>query len=167
LEAQTTYPFPDPSKEPPPALKDKGDTESLVQQMKLAQVDGALIVQPINHLFDHRYVADAIRKYPHMFKGMLLHDPSFNPTEAIRRVEDLALQGFVGVRFNPYLWPSISSSSSSQHYHEPMSQGSGLAVYQRCAELNMPVGIMCFHGIHWHYEDILELIQTSPETNSF
>jgi predicted TIM-barrel fold metal-dependent hydrolase len=169
LEAKTAFPFPDPGKEPPPALKEMADTESLRRQMKLANVDGALIVQPINHLFDHRYVTNAIRKYPHIFKGMLLHDPSMNPNDAIRRVEDLALQGFVGVRFNPYLWPSKSSSSSSlqqqqQHFHENMSEGSGLAVYQRCAELNMPVGIMCFHGIHWHYEDILQLIQKSPQT---
>ena len=28
----------------------------------------------------------------------------------------------------------------------------------------MPVGVMCFHGLHLHYGDILELIQASPDT---
>lgn len=40
----------------------------------------------------------------------------------------------------------------------------GLAVYKRCAELNMPVGVMCFQGLQLHYDDIVALLRSSPET---
>ena len=72
--------------------------------MEKSGVDGASIVQPINHKYDHSYVADIIEKHPTKLKGMLLHDPSLTATEAVTHFEYLSLQGFCGVRFNPYLW---------------------------------------------------------------
>ena len=45
-----------------------------------------------------------------------------------------------------------------------MPGGAGLAVYRRCAELHMPVGVMCFQGLQLHYDDILELLKASPKT---
>jgi predicted TIM-barrel fold metal-dependent hydrolase len=42
--------------------------------------------------------------------------------------------------------------------------GCGLAVYKRCAELQMPVGVMCFKGLGLHYDDIVKLIESSPDT---
>jgi predicted TIM-barrel fold metal-dependent hydrolase len=127
--------------------------------MDASGVVGALIVQPINHKFDHSYVLNSIKEYPHRFKGMLLYDPSLPEEDAISRLEDLSLKGFVGVRFNPYLWPKIGDKS-----WETMSKGAGLATYKRCAELMMPVGVMCFQGLELHYEDILKLIKESPAT---
>ena len=38
-----------------------GDLARLQQQMNLAGVQGALIVQPINHKFDHAYVNRALQ----------------------------------------------------------------------------------------------------------
>merc|ERR1711933_639917 len=70
--------------------------------------------------------------------------------------EDLVLKGFVGVRFNPYLWPNNELMSSEGK--------SGLAVYKRCGELKIPVGIMCFKGLDLHYNDIIQLIEKSPDT---
>lgn len=87
---------------------------------------------------------------------MLLHDPSMENAPAISRLEELAQQGFVGVRFNPYLW------SDGKLMSEP--DGAGLAVYKRSGELKMPVGIMVFKGLDLHYEDILALIEASPAT---
>eukprot|EP00550_Attheya_septentrionalis_P010425 CAMPEP_0198298726 /NCGR_PEP_ID=MMETSP1449-20131203/41919_1 /TAXON_ID=420275 /ORGANISM="Attheya septentrionalis, Strain CCMP2084" /LENGTH=313 /DNA_ID=CAMNT_0044000069 /DNA_START=119 /DNA_END=1057 /DNA_ORIENTATION=- len=158
LKDSQQFPYPD-GKEPPESLQEVASTEKLLEQMAAAKVDGALIVQPINYLYDHSYVANAIRSHPTKFKGMLLHDPTMTtkvPQEAVDRLEELALQGFVGVRFNPYLWPDGIQMS------EP--NGSGLAVYKRCAELHMPVGVMCFKGLELHYEDILALISSSPDT---
>lgn len=149
--------------EPPDALKDKASTSELLQQMNANGIDGALIVQPINHKFDHSYVIHAMKSHPDRFKGMLLHDPSLDEEKAVSRLEELALQGFVGVRFNPYLWPKIAGESSTDAW-SPMSQGAGMAVYKRCADLKMPVGVMCFQGLELHYDDILELIKKSPET---
>jgi len=117
-------------------------------------VDGALIVQPINHKFDHSYVSNAMKQYPDKFKGMLLHDPSLPSKLAVERLEELVLAGFVGVRFNPYLWPE----------GELMSDSCGLEVYKRCGELKVPVGVMCFKGLGLHIDDILALIDKSPDT---
>ena len=122
-------------------------------------VNGALIVQPINHKYDHSYVLDAMKSYPDRFKGMMLHDPSLDEEKAVEQLEDLALKGFVGVRFNPYLWPKLGDSKWST-----MSEGPGLAVYKRCAELHIPVGIMCFQGLGLHHDDLLALLEKSPDT---
>ncbi|KAL7428601.1 hypothetical protein ACHAXH_001720 [Discostella pseudostelligera] len=147
------YPYDQP---PPPTLQDVASPEALLDRLKEAGVDGALIVQPINHKFDHNYVSDAIAKYPTKFKGVLLHDPSLPPKFALERLEQLILSGFVGVRFNPYLWDvgKLMSEDST----------GGLEVFKRCAELQVPVGIMCFKGLNLHVNDILALISKSPET---
>jgi len=145
--------------DPPGDLRDEASISSLLQQMDHNGVDGALIVQPINHKFDHSYVLKAMKEHPDRFKGMLLFDPSLDEEKAVSQLEELHRDGFVGVRFNPYLWPQLGEKSWS-----PMSQGVGLAVYRRCGELGMPVGIMCFQGLALHYDDILELLKASPDT---
>ena len=152
-ESSLRYPYDQP---PPSALQNVASSEALLERMADAGIDGALIVQPINHKFDHSYVADAIRQHPTKFKGMLLHDPSLPPKFALERLEQLILLGFVGVRFNPYLWEAgkLMSEDSS----------GGLEVYRRCAELRIPVGIMCFRGLNLHIDDILALISKSPNT---
>lgn len=154
-EAAKSYPYAE-GQEPPQNLADRASTLELLKQMDQAGVDGALIVQPINHKFDHSYVEAAIREHPSKFKGMLLVDPSLPPADAVQRLEELALKGFVGVRFNPYLWPKGHLMSEKG--------GCGEAVFKRCAELQMPVGIMVFKGLEHHFEDICSLIESSPET---
>ena len=144
---------------PPESLANAASKSALLEKMELAGIDGTLIVQPINHKFDHSYVLSAIREYPEKFKGMLLHDPSLPSEEAVSQLEQLALKGFVGVRFNPYLWPKKGDG------WEYMSEGAGLAVYKRCAELHMPVGVMCFQGLQLHLDDIIQLLEASPKTD--
>ena len=153
-EAAAAFPY-TPGNDPPTFLQNKASIHCLLEHMQRSGVQGALIVQPIHHKFDHSYVIQAIKQHPTIFKGMLLHDPSLSKDDAISRLDNLALQGFQAVRFNPYLWPTDVTMSSTE---------AGRAVYQRCAQLSMPVGIMCFHGLDLHYTDILNLIQYSPET---
>jgi len=155
-EAAQQFPY---AQDPPESLRDRASTDVLLHEMKEAKVDGALIVQPINHKYDHSYVTQAIQEQPTKFKGMLLHDPSLPKSQAVTRLEELALKGFVGVRFNPYLW-----ENTGDQQWKPMSEGAGLAVYQRCGELGMPVGVMCFQGLNLHYDDICNLIAKAPET---
>lgn len=154
-EAAKSYPYAE-GQEPPQNLADRASTSELLKQMDQAGVDGALIVQPINHKFDHSYVEAAIREHPSKFKGMLLVDPSLPPSDAVQRLEELALKGFVGCRFNPYLWPKGHLMSEKG--------GCGEAVFKRCAELQMPVGIMVFKGLDRHIDDICSLIESSPKT---
>lgn len=59
------------------------------------------------------------------------------------------------MRFNPYLWPEGGGG---------MKDETGLALYQRAGELNMPVGVMCFKGLRLHFEEIKSLLQCSPQT---
>ncbi|KAL3937713.1 MAG: hypothetical protein SGBAC_007240, partial [Bacillariaceae sp.] len=153
----TTFPYAD-GQDPHESLAEVASKSALLEQMEIAGVRGSLIVQPINHKFDHSYVISAIKDHPGKFKGMLLHDPSLSSEEAVERLEQLALKGFVGVRFNPYLWPSKSDG------WEKMSQGSGLAAFKRAGELKMPVGIMCFKGLQLHLDDIIQLLDASPDT---
>ena len=157
---------------PPESLKNNANVLSLLTKMKESNVDGALIVQPINHKYDHSYVLEeAMKKYPNKFKGMLLHDPLLSSKDAVIRLEELALQGFVGVRYNPYLWPLVEeendkagTTSSKKNMLMSTPNGSGLAVYKRCGELNMPVGIMCFKGLDLHIDDIRSLLESSSKT---
>jgi predicted TIM-barrel fold metal-dependent hydrolase len=164
-EAETSFPYAE-GQVPPESLRDAASKAALLKKMGCdgsdnPLVDGALIVQPINHKFDHSYVMSAIKEHPDRFKGMLLHDPSLSPEEAVDQLENLAIKGFVGVRFNPYLWPKTGDSSWT-----PMSSPdrAGLAVFRRCAELKMPVGVMCFQGLQLHYDDIVALMKASPDT---
>jgi len=157
-EESATFPYAE-GQDPPDSLASVASASELLKKMDDSNVSGALIVQPINHRFDHSYVINAIKTHPDRFKGMLLHDPSLPEDQAIARLEELSLNGFVGVRFNPYLWPKTGEKT-----WEPMSAGAGLATYKRCAELKMPVGVMCFQGLELHCDDILELLKVSPET---
>lgn len=150
--------------DPPEHLRDCGCTDVLLREMKEAGVDGALIVQPINHKFDHSYVRQAIAQHPGKFKGMMLHDPSMTTEDAIARLEELALAGFAGVRFNPYLWEAKAIGDQQQWARMSDDGGAGLAVYKRCGELRMPVGVMCFQGLSLHIDDILQLLKASPGT---
>ena len=158
-EASSAFPYAK-GQEPPESLQDVASTAALIEQMDEHGVAGALIVQPINHKFDHSYVLDALKKHPDRFKGMMLHDPSMSTRDAVERLDELVLKGFVGVRFNPYLWPKLTTNSWT-----PMSSTeAGMAVYKRCGELKVPVGVMCFQGLQLHFDDIVELVEKSPET---
>ena len=168
-ESKSSYPYASstPTHTPPQSLIDSASPSALITQMKDANVNGCLIVQPINHLFNHDYVLDAMKTHPTLFKGMLLHDPSLKGDIALGRLEELVLKGFVGVRFNPYLWPLENNGKDENISNENkkyMSKGSGLQIYKRCGELGIPVGIMCFKGLGLHYDDIVDLLEASPET---
>jgi len=44
--------------------------------MQEANISGALIVQPTNHLYDHSYLNTVLQRYPGKFIGCLLADPT-------------------------------------------------------------------------------------------
>ncbi|XP_058103063.1 uncharacterized protein LOC131246719 isoform X3 [Magnolia sinica] len=87
-------------------LKSIQSAAHLTNSMEEAGVDGALIVQPINHKFDHSLVTSVLKKYPSKFVGCLLANPAEDGS-GIKQLEDLILKdGYRAVRFNPYIWPS-------------------------------------------------------------
>lgn len=150
---QSPFPYA-AGQEPPEQMQSNCGAEDLLERMSEARVSGSLIVQPINHKFDHSYVKSVIDQHPNKFKGMCLANPSLSPDEAVANIQDLHGQGFVGIRFNPYLWPDNGK----------MSNEAGSMMFAKAAELGMPVGIMCFKGLDLHFDDIKTLLEGTPET---
>ncbi|KAL0335932.1 UNVERIFIED_CONTAM: hypothetical protein Sradi_4805100 [Sesamum radiatum] len=131
-----------------------GHVDFLVQCMGDAGVDGALIVQPINHKFDHSYVTSVLRQYPSKFIGCCLANPAEDGT-GIKQLEDLiSKDGYRAVRFNPYLWPS----------GQLMTNAVGKAMFAKAGELGVPVGFMCMKGLDLHLSEIEELCTEFPST---
>ncbi len=90
----------------------RGDAEFLIELQEETGISGALIVQPIYHGFDHRYVTETLRQWPDRFIGMALANPAASdPVADLRRlVED---DGYRGVRLNPALWPDGETMDGS------------------------------------------------------
>ncbi|KAK1272236.1 hypothetical protein QJS04_geneDACA012565 [Acorus gramineus] len=148
-EAVNKYPY-SPGHEPTIS----GHVDFLLQCMEEAGVDGALIVQPINHMFDHSLVASVLKKHPSKFVGCCLANPAQDGT-GIKQLEHLVQKdGFRAVRFNPYLWPS----------GEKMTNNIGKALFSKAGELGVPVGFMCMKGLSLHFSEIEELSSEFPST---
>ncbi|KAK2413387.1 4-sulfomuconolactone hydrolase [Trifolium repens] len=131
-----------------------GHVDFLLQCMEEAGVHGALIVQPINHKFDHSYVTSVLKKYPSKFIGCCLANPA-GDGGGLKQFEHLVLKdGYRAVRFNPYLWPS----------GEKMTNEIGKAIFKRAGELNVPVGFMCMKGLDLHISEIEQLCTEFPST---
>ncbi|KAK9117612.1 hypothetical protein Sjap_016559 [Stephania japonica] len=131
-----------------------GTVDFLFQCMEEAGVDGALIVQPINHKFDHSLVTSVLKKYPSKFVGCLLANPAEDGS-GIQQLENLILKdGYRTVRFNPYVWPS----------GQKMTNDAGKALFSKAGELGAPVGFMCMQGLDLHISEIEELCSEFPST---
>eukprot|EP01050_Picozoa_sp_SAG11_P022614 SAG11_NODE_4318_length_1950_cov_1.737979_2_plen_169_part_00 len=118
-----------------------GTPELLLAAQSDVNVVGAMIVQPVHHGFDHSFVTDAMRRHPGKFKASLVIDPHLEPAVAAAEVARLhALDiGWNGVRFKPGLWPKDV---------EPLAGDVGRAVFAKCGELGMPVGLLAPVGAH-------------------
>ena len=155
-------PFPWEGAPPPEPLRSAATHEALAQLLRGAAgsagatgpagVAGALIVQPSVHKFDHSYVTAALRAHPELFRGMALANPTLEPAAAVAELERLHAEGYVGVRFNPYLFP------------DGMASPAGRALYKRAGELQMPVGVMCFQGLLPQLPALTALLEASPAT---
>ncbi|XP_048502563.1 uncharacterized protein LOC104897520 isoform X2 [Beta vulgaris subsp. vulgaris] len=111
-EATEKFPY-FPGQEPTLA----GHADILLECMEEAGIDGALIVQPINHKFDHSYVTSILKRYPSKFSGCCLANPA-DDGSGIEQLEDLVSKdGYCAVRFNPYLWPS-GQKGLNMHFSE-------------------------------------------------
>jgi len=109
---------------PPPAdLQALATPEAYIAAARDAGVSGALVVQPANHLYDHSYVAKAIREHPDFFRGMGLANPTLPAADAVAALEELHAAGFVGVRFN------------AGQFTGGLASEVGRALYRRAGEL--------------------------------
>ena len=130
-----------------------GTAEELLKAQTDVNVAGAIIVQPVHHGFDHSYVTDVMRRYPGKFKASLVIDPHLPPAAAAAEVERLHGLGWGGVRMKPGLWPEGST---------PFGDATARAVFSKCAELAMPIGILASFGEH--AETLETLAASFPRT---
>ncbi|XP_072980630.1 uncharacterized protein [Typha angustifolia] len=148
-EAVEKYPY-FPGQEP--SLQ--GDVDFLLKCMEEAGVSGALVVQPINHMFDHSLVTSVLKRHPSKFTGCCLANPAEDGS-GIKQFEHLVVKdGYRAVRFNPALWPS----------GQKMTNEVGKAMFAKAGELGVPVGIMCMKGLSLYISDIEELCTSFPST---
>ncbi|KAF4390534.1 hypothetical protein F8388_006031 [Cannabis sativa] len=131
-----------------------GSVDLLLQCMEEAGVDGALIVQPINHKFDHSLVTSVLQKYPSKFVGCCLANPSEDGSGVEHLERLVSKDGYRAVRFNPYLWPS----------GQKMTNEVGKALFSKAGELGIPVGFMCMKGLNTHLSEIEKLCTEFPST---
>jgi predicted TIM-barrel fold metal-dependent hydrolase len=128
--------------------------------MDASHVDHAVVIQPIQYLYDHQYLLNVMQANPECkrrFKYMALFDPTLDDAAFGECLLDgLARQGFVGVRFNPALFPNERMADKD---------GKGAAWMRKCGALNLVVGIMCFKGLSRHYDDVVALLEAGPDTN--
>ena len=119
---------------PPPPTDKLGTAEVLLKGMAEAGVSGFMIVQPIFHEFDDRYVTDTLAQYGPKFRGSFLLDPTLSPASAIEELKRLRGAGYVGVRFNSGLWAQKGTT---------FLDATGRAAMQACGKMGMVVGILC------------------------
>jgi len=152
------YPYVMPA--PPAELVAAGSPAQLISLMDASHVDHAVVIQPIQYLYDHQYLLNVMQANPECkrrFKYMALFDPTLDDAAFGECLLDgLARQGFVGVRFNPTLFPNEQMADKD---------GKGAAWMRKCGALNLVVGIMCFKGLSRHYDDVVALLEAGPDTN--
>jgi predicted TIM-barrel fold metal-dependent hydrolase len=84
----------------------EGTVETLLDKMERNGVSKAVIVQPSNYGYDHRYVLDCLARYPDHFAAVALLD--FKANDATQRLTELVAQGFRGARLFFYGDPDVS-----------------------------------------------------------
>ena len=103
-----------------------------------ATITRSLIVQPLNHKFDHSYMFNALKSYPDKFMGMGLANPEEGKNGLVK-LKEQGPKNLVAVRFNPALFPegNMESEFAGEMFEEAFN-------------LNFVVGVMCFKGIKNH-----------------
>lgn len=150
-----------PAEVPVPAhLNDdgRGSFENFVELMNGDDVEQAVVIQPINYGQDYSYLLSAMDAHGDRLKGMFVADPTVPSAEAADWLERMAGShpGWVGVRFNPYKWPKESE--------QRMADETGKELFRKAGELGLVVGFMPFQGLSKHVEEVLALLESSPET---
>lgn len=132
---------------PPDHLAERGSTSALLRHMADSKVDHAIIVQPSVFGDDHSYVLAAMRQHPHKIKGIALFNPhGARPDMVHETVQRFASDGFVGLRVNVGMWPGGSLDCRTA---DDLWAAAGMC--------GLPLGVMCFQGLHKHVGQLQEL----------
>lgn len=93
---ESLYPYSEVSR---PKTGYRASVELLNEHMAEAGVEKAVIVQPIHYLYDNRYVADCLARFPGRFAAVCLVDPK-EPAAPDQLEELVRGRGFGGMRLH-------------------------------------------------------------------
>jgi L-fuconolactonase len=113
----------------PPATD--ATAEMLLELMKANGVDKTVIIQVIHYRWDNSYLADVLKRYPAMFRGVARVNPESPaaPDDLSRLVEE---QGFRGVRISP------AGNVSGDWIAGPLMP----PLWKRCDSLKVPMTVL-------------------------
>jgi L-fuconolactonase len=122
--------------------------EMLLGLMKANGVARTVLIQVIHYRWDNRYLADVLRRYPGMFRGVCRVNPedAGAPDELSRLTE----QGFHGVRISP-----AAGMSGDWIRGELMGP-----LWKRCAALRVPMTVL---APVLRMPDLVPWIEANPE----
>jgi predicted TIM-barrel fold metal-dependent hydrolase len=149
-------PYPIDIKGIPTELLLQGQPEHLLMKMEAAGIEKAVVVQPINHKYDHSYLLHVLAddRYSKALAGVFLMNPTLSMGDGCAYIHQMHQNGFVGVRFNPSLWPGDDTMNGTR----------GQTFYEKCGDLELVVGFMCFKGLALHIDEIRHLLEAYPST---
>jgi predicted TIM-barrel fold metal-dependent hydrolase len=123
--------------------------EMLLALMKANGVARTVLIQVIHYKWDNRYLADVLRRYPGMFRGVCRVNPedAGAPDELSKLTEE---QGFHGVRLSP------GGGTEGDWIRGPLMP----TLWRRCAELKVPMTVL---APVTRIPDLVPLIEANPE----
>ena len=130
----------------PPA--EDASAEMLLDLMKANGVSHTVIIQVIHYKWDNSYLADVLKRYPGLFRGVCRVNPEdpAAPDELSRLTEQ---NGFHGVRLSP------SGNADGDWIKGPLMP----PLWKRCADLKVPMTVL---APVTRMPEIVPLIEKNP-----
>jgi predicted TIM-barrel fold metal-dependent hydrolase len=122
--------------------------ESLIARMHANGVGRTVIIQVIHYRWDNSYLADVLRRYPRLFRGVCRVNPE-HPA-APDQLSRLTEQGFRGVRLSP------AAGAQGDWIRGPLMP----PLWRRCNELRVPMTLLIPVS---RLPDLVPLIERNPE----
>jgi predicted TIM-barrel fold metal-dependent hydrolase len=141
-----TYPWRPIHGASPPSIE--GSAELVLSVLDAHGVEAAVAVQPRVYGDDHRYLADALRRFPGRFAAVAALDP--RDPWAPRTLSELADAGFVGLRLDPLGWGDA-----------PLVDGTVLPLWDAAVDRDLVVEVMILPS---QLAALRPLIERTPST---
>lgn len=139
------FPFAPGANVPP----EDASVETLLELMRANGVARTVLIQVIHYRWDNSYLADVLKRYPRIFRGVCRVNPEDPgaPDQLSKLVEE---QGFHGVRLSP------AATADGDWIRGPLMT----PLWKRCAALNVPMTLLTPVT---RLPDIAPLIEHRPE----
>lgn len=122
--------------------------EELIELMDANNVARTVIIQVSHYMWDNRYLASVLHRYPRLFQGVCRVNPQ-DPA-APDHLSALTAQGFRGVRISP------AGTPDGDWIRGPLMA----PLWRRCNELKVPMTVLAPAS---RMPDLAPLIEANPE----